>query len=130
MDEIRPYPRPPELDQLAESITRQLQDAGIPSSLNGGDGAGGATVEVDVDEDGPGGVHVSWKTSKHLRDNVWALIQQGESSSPLVQHYGVVNSAMRDAILEILLSSGFSASTSDDSDLSPFTVYVELPSTR
>ncbi|MFJ8495981.1 hypothetical protein ACIRBZ_47855 [Streptomyces sp. NPDC094038] len=130
MDEIRPYPHSPELDQLAESVTHQLQQAGIPSSLNGSDGAGGATVEVDVEEEGPGGVYVSWKTSKHLRDNVWALIQQGESSSPLLQHYGVVNRAMRGAILEILLSSGFTASTTDDSDLSPFTVYVALSSTH
>ena len=130
MDEIRPYPRPPELDQLAESITQHLQDAGIPSSLNGGEETGGATVEVDVEEEGPGGVCVSWRTSKRLRHHVWAIIQEGQSTSPTLEHYGVVNGAMRDAILAILLSAGFNASATDDSDLSPFTVYVALPSTE
>lgn len=112
------------LKGLAARVKVALTTAGIsvvdPSSvaLNGG-----AKIEIDAGDDDSSGVYVSWALAPGLSADVSHHLLAGEPNHDIVKKSGRIRVAMREAIIAILDSSGFTAEFASD-DMRPLAVSV------
>ncbi|SEH02036.1 hypothetical protein SAMN05444920_12392 [Nonomuraea solani] len=112
------------LRALAERVAFELDRAGLPI-ITGSETrpAGGAELELDPGDDSAGGLYLHWRNAHLLADEVSEQLLGGRLSSPLIDHAGRIGSAMCEAMIKILESSGIGAGMSTD-DLRPLSVRV------
>jgi hypothetical protein len=109
---------------LATLVHSALEVAGLPTHYHSmGSMMPGAEIEVDTGDDNAGGVHVIWRPSKELSMAAVERIRQGKLNDPVIEHSGSVKLFMRDAIIAILASAGFSLQPSTD-DMRPLAILV------
>ena len=95
--------------RLAERVREVLAEAGLPvAPENDDDYFAGVTVDVDPGDDAAGGVFVLWRPHRRLGNAVVASVTEQRVDDPVLQHFGAVAEAMRQAIWSILDSAGFS----------------------
>jgi hypothetical protein len=112
------------LNAIADGVGVELHLAGIPVRRNGEEGAiPGAEIEVDTGDDAGGGVYVTWQPSSELLIAVGRLVQEGQNSAPLIEHFGAINHSMQTAVISILESASYEVEAADD-DMRPFAVRV------
>jgi hypothetical protein len=110
---------------IATLVYSALEVAGLPAHYHSmGSMMPGAEIEVDTGDDEAGGVHVVWRPSKQLSLAAIELIRQGKLSDPVIEHSGSVKLVMRDAIIAILASAGFTLQPSTD-DMRPLAILVK-----
>jgi hypothetical protein len=114
-------------DYLAERVCRELEVAGLPTSQMSGPefdrSFAGAEVRVDYGAYSSGGVYVTWYPSPDLSGAVAESVRNGQFNDPKIHHSGALTEAMRDALIAILSSGGFSVERSTD-DMLPFAIKV------
>jgi hypothetical protein len=109
---------------LAALIYSALEIAGLPAHYHSiGSMRPGAEIEVDTGDDDAGGVYVIWRPSEQLSLAAAEQVRQGKLSDPVIEHSGSVKLVMRDAIITILASAGFSLQPSTD-DMRPLAIQV------
>jgi hypothetical protein len=84
---------------------------------------GGARFEVDTGDDTAGDIHVSWRFSRQLEEELGDYYLRKEFTHPTLKYSGQVRHTMRDAILAIFTAAGFSAELSKD-DIRPLSISV------
>jgi hypothetical protein len=110
--------------QLAGGVLVELQLAGLPTSLiSDAAFSVGAEIEVDPGDDEAGGVFVTWRPDERLSGAAAESVRNGRFDDAVVQHSGSVALFMRNAIIEILKSAGFSVEPSMD-DMRPLSAHV------
>ncbi|WP_409062442.1 hypothetical protein [Streptomyces sp. SYP-A7185] len=105
-------------NQLAEETCRSLAQAGIPVHRSGPGGGPQEMpgAEVHVESAADGGVLVEWNTGEELTTTAASLLEGGvDPSNPryALRHYSTVHVCMRDALLKILASAGFTVEEAD-----------------
>jgi hypothetical protein len=124
----------PELDQVAIEVrtarleiartTRdELARAGLPIRESGGPNSAGAEIEVDFGDDGAGGVFVTWHADSGLTEAAAQSVLAGRLNDPAIQQSGTISTAMRDAMVAILVAARCVAEPSGD-DMRPLALRV------
>jgi hypothetical protein len=103
------------LMDLAGRVQGTLITAAIPAfDTSSPDPRGGAKIEVDTADYDTGGVYITWSLSQELTEEISGYLLSKDYSHPRIQYSGNIRIAMRDAIITILQSAGFSAGPAED----------------
>jgi hypothetical protein len=105
-------------NELAEQVRQALGRAGLPAYVEGPDSGGqpGATLEVNPDadtEEAPVALH--WSCDPGMVQAALDALQAGDTTSEVVRYPGMIGLHMQDALIKILVSSGFLAEPNTDS---------------
>ncbi|RBM19716.1 hypothetical protein [Streptomyces sp. PT12] len=93
---------------LADAADAALRAAGLPV-LREEFAHSGAQVWVDAKADALGGVYARWKISAEMNQAVIACVRERRMDDPLIRRRGEVGAAMNEAVLRVLVASGFEA---------------------
>ncbi|RKN04313.1 hypothetical protein [Streptomyces radicis] len=103
---------------LADAVDAALRAAGLPV-LREEFGDSGVQVWVDAKADALGGVYARWKISAEMNQAVIACVRERRMDDPLIRRRGEVGAAMNEAVLRVLVASGFGADHFADDFVSP-----------
>jgi hypothetical protein len=110
--------------RVAEDAREALRMAGLPAFQFGqNQSAVGAEIEIDLGDDAAGGLFVAWRPDRQLSQLAAESVRNGQLNHPSIRQAGLVSKTMRDAIISILNSAGFTAEESGD-DLRPLSLRV------
>lgn len=103
------------MEDLAQAAGRALLRAGLPAAVVTEDTqTSGVNIFVDTATDEMGGVFAKWRASESLISAATTALGTGRTDDPVIRHVGSVVLSMCDAILQILVSAGFTARVADD----------------
>lgn len=113
-----------EWNRLAARVRDTLAEAGLPvAAENEPEYFAGVTVDVDPGDDEAGGVFVLWRPHRRLGNAVAESVTAQRVDDPVLEHFGAIAEAMRQAIWSILDSAGFTA-TEPHTDYRPLQLQV------
>lgn len=69
------------------------------------------------------GIYVVWTLSQQLNENIDNQLLNGQRSSDQIKYAGTIRRAMNNALIGILLASGFRAEPSKD-DMRPTEIWI------
>jgi hypothetical protein len=105
-------------EELARQVCQALRRAGLPAHVEG-PGTGeqpGAALEVNPDagpEEAPVALH--WSCDPSMVQAALDALQTGDTTSEVARYPGKIGLHMQDALIRILVSSGFLAAPNTDS---------------
>jgi hypothetical protein len=112
------------MEALAEAACREFLSAGLPAVvMPGTEPVAGVNIEIDTGADEAGGVFATWSPSEALDLAAADAVAHGRHDDPSIKHSGAICKAMADAMLVILVSSGFVARVGEN-EYMPFSIEI------